>query len=104
MILSPRARRWKHGSSAGSRHAEREKGGAGRILDVNIPACAARPVVRSGGAMLRPAGGFCRAVEHLRDVAPIDEMIDERLEIVRPPVAIVDVVGVLPDVAAENGT
>src|SRR5712671_2062501 len=40
--------------------------------------------------------------EQLVDILPVDEMIDERLQIIRTAVAIVDVVGVLPDVAAEN--
>src|SRR5262249_48100045 len=43
-----------------------------------------------------------RLCVELGDVIPIDEMIDERLEVVGPPVAIVDVVGVLPHVAAED--
>src|ERR1700688_1902795 len=52
-----------------------------------------------------PAAGSCsggvghlghRRVVHLGDVFPIDQMIDKGLEIVRPPVAIVDVVGVFP--------
>src|ERR1700749_4591199 len=33
---------------------------------------------------------------------PVDEVIDERLQVIRTAVAIVDVVGVLPDVAAED--
>src|SRR5215468_12171423 len=40
--------------------------------------------------------------EHLVDVVPVDEILDERLDIVRTAVAVVDVVGVLPDVAAED--
>src|SRR6202007_2001743 len=38
--------------------------------------------------------------KQLFDVFPVDEMIDERLQIIRAAVAVVDVVGVLPDVAA----
>src|SRR6476661_11149405 len=40
--------------------------------------------------------------EHFVDIVPVDEMIDERLQIVRAAVAVIDVVGVLPNVAAEN--
>src|SRR5690348_17241883 len=41
------------------------------------------------------------AVE-LVDVVPVDQAIAERLEIVGTAVAVVDVVGMLPDVAAED--
>src|ERR1700680_2530566 len=37
----------------------------------------------------------------LRHILPVHQIIDEGLEVVRPAVAIVDVVGVLPYVAAE---
>src|ERR1700709_1935950 len=40
--------------------------------------------------------------EQLVDIVPVDEVIDERLQIVGTAVAIVDVVGMLPDVAAED--
>src|SRR6185312_10083026 len=40
--------------------------------------------------------------EQLFDVLPVHEVFQERLQIVGPAVAIVDVVGVLPDVAAED--
>src|SRR5258708_39782432 len=71
---------------------------------LSIRACFARPASNpSRCAMLRPTSGFARVLEHLRHMVPVDQMLDERLEIVGPPVAIVDVVGVLPDVAAENG-
>src|SRR6476659_5532591 len=43
-----------------------------------------------------------RLAEQLVDVIPVHEVFQERLEIVRAAVAVVDVVGVLPDVAAEN--
>ena len=36
------------------------------------------------------------------DVFPIHQVIEERLEVVRPPVAIIDIVGMLPYVAAED--
>src|SRR5712675_857156 len=40
--------------------------------------------------------------EQLVDILPVNEMIDEGFQIVRTAVAIVDVVGVFPDVAAED--
>src|SRR3954468_22661680 len=40
--------------------------------------------------------------EQLVDVVPVHQMIDERLEVVGPAVAVVDVVGMLPDIDAEN--
>src|SRR6266404_2515585 len=40
--------------------------------------------------------------EQLVDIVPVHEMIDKRLQIIRTAVAIVDVVGMLPDVAAED--
>src|SRR5215213_6542079 len=40
--------------------------------------------------------------EHLVDVFPVDQIFAERLQIVGTAVAIIDVVGVLPDVAAED--
>src|SRR5512139_2128991 len=43
-----------------------------------------------------------RRNEHFFDVLPVHQVIQERLEIVGPPVAVVDVIGVLPHVAAEN--
>src|SRR5215813_12116066 len=43
-----------------------------------------------------------RLAEQLVDIVPVDEMIDERLQVIRTAVAIVDVVGVLPDIAAED--
>src|SRR5262249_51303312 len=44
----------------------------------------------------------CRRV-HLGDVLPVHQMIEERLEVVWPAVAVVDVIRVLPNIAAENG-
>src|SRR5712671_1407533 len=55
---------------------------------------------RSWAAMT--SGLLHRRVEHLGHVFPIDQMVHEGLEIVRAAVAIVDVVGVLPHVAAED--
>src|SRR4249919_1450768 len=40
--------------------------------------------------------------EQFVDIVPVDQMIAKRLQIVRAAVAVVDVVGVLPDVTAEN--
>src|SRR5204862_1339147 len=42
-------------------------------------------------------------VQHLGRVFPIDQVIHERLEVIGPPVAIIDVVRMLPDIAAEDG-
>src|SRR5215472_7667357 len=39
---------------------------------------------------------------HLGHVVPVDQVVEERLQIIRPAIAIVDVVGMLPHVAAEN--
>src|SRR5579884_1284725 len=46
---------------------------------------------------------FHRGFVHLFDVLPIDEMLPERLQVVRAAVAIVDIVRMLPDVAAKDG-
>src|SRR2546429_2331802 len=40
--------------------------------------------------------------EQLVDIVPVDQIIAERLQIVGTAVAVIDVVGVLPDVAAED--
>ena len=45
---------------------------------------------------------LARAGERLVDLFPIDQAIPERLKILRARVAIVDVIGVLPHVAAED--
>src|ERR1700745_297717 len=37
-----------------------------------------------------------------RHMLPMDEVVDPGLEVIRPPVAVVDVVGVLPHVATED--
>src|SRR5262249_14889929 len=39
---------------------------------------------------------------HLGDVVPVDEVLPERLQVVGPPVAIIDVIGMLPHVATED--
>src|SRR5258706_8009637 len=46
-----------------------------------------------------PASGFR---EQLVDILPVHQVIDPRLQIIRPAIAIIDVVGVLPDVDAED--
>src|SRR5579862_6177484 len=40
--------------------------------------------------------------EQLVDIFPVHQMIEKRLEIVRTAIAIIDVIGMLPDVAAED--
>src|SRR3982751_5737166 len=49
-----------------------------------------------------PDDGTSDLAEQLVDIVPVDQVIAERLQIVGTAVAIVDVVGVLPDVAAED--
>src|SRR5579884_2312483 len=44
-----------------------------------------------------------RCVKELLDVLPVYQMVDEGLQVVRPAVAVIDVVGMFPHVAAENG-
>src|ERR1700704_1975876 len=57
----------------------------------------------SGLALCAPRNdGASHLAEQLVDVFPVDQVIAERLQIVGTAVAVVDVVGVLPDVAAEN--
>src|SRR3954469_19224849 len=70
------------------------------------------PSFRSGKADpgMREAPGPCKPqalsssglVEQGLDVFPVHEVLDKRLQIVGTAVAVVDVVGVLPDVAAED--
>src|ERR1700722_6548605 len=45
---------------------------------------------------------FGRRFVHLGDVVPVDEILEERLEVIGAPVAIVDIIRMLPDVAAED--
>src|ERR1700730_10170210 len=49
--------------------------------------------------MTELASGFR---EQLVDILPVHQMIDKRLQIIRTAIAIIDVVGVLPDVNAED--
>src|SRR5215207_322619 len=62
--------------------------------------------VSSGRGRNGPARTYCasarRLRKHLLDVLPVHEVFDERLEVVGPAVAVVDVVGVLPDIDAED--
>src|ERR1700742_166665 len=45
---------------------------------------------------------LARGLEHLVDVVPVDQVFPEALQIGRPRVAVVDVIGVFPDIAAED--
>src|SRR5580692_8798486 len=49
-----------------------------------------------------PAQSISGLLEQLVDIVPVDEIFEERLQVIRTAVAIVDVIGVLPDVAAED--
>src|SRR3954462_13482967 len=64
------------------------------------------PSFRSGkaGPGMREAQASSNSglVEQRLDVFPVHEVLDKRLQIVGTAVAVVDVVGVLPDVAAED--
>src|SRR5258705_4666459 len=40
--------------------------------------------------------------EQLVDILPVHQMIDKRLQIIRAAIAIIDVIGMLPDVDAED--
>src|ERR1700693_1671246 len=40
--------------------------------------------------------------EQLVDIFPVHQMIDERLQIIRTAVAVIDVIGMLPDIDAED--
>jgi hypothetical protein len=47
---------------------------------------------------------YFTAARYIADhIFPIDQVIDERLEVVGPSVAVIDIIGMLPDIAAENG-
>src|SRR4051794_27651665 len=53
------------------------------------------------------SGAFRRSIGlslfiELEDMVPIDETVDEGFEIFRPGVAVVDVIGVLPDIDAQD--
>src|SRR6202008_4323992 len=66
---------------------------AGPTKKAAADAAAPSGILWSAGSGLR---------KHLVDMFPVDEMIDERLQIIRATIAIIDVVGVLPDVDAED--
>src|SRR5690606_18254512 len=58
---------------------------------------------RAGASMSRGCEKLLRRrLVHLQDVVPVDEAVDERLEVLWTGVAVIDVVGVLPDVDAED--
>src|SRR5215475_12077588 len=44
---------------------------------------------------------FARGDEHFLDMFPVHQMVEKCLQIVRPPISIVNVIGMLPNVAAE---
>src|SRR5471030_2860862 len=44
-----------------------------------------------------------RRNKHLFDMVPVDQVVEERLDIVGTTVAVVDVIGMFPHIAAENG-
>src|SRR5215831_867322 len=50
----------------------------------------------------RTANALARCLVHFGDIVPIDQVIDEGLEIVRSSVAVVYVVTVLPNIAAKD--
>src|SRR4051812_7680871 len=46
--------------------------------------------------------GLSGVLVELQHVVPIDQVVDECLEIFRPGIAVVDVIGMLPDIDAED--
>src|SRR4051794_29481118 len=70
-------------------------------------AAARAPEKRNGAsrprqhALVQP-GSAARLLVHALDVLPVHEVVEERLEVVRPAVAVVDVIGVFPHVAAQH--
>src|SRR6266850_8432840 len=62
------------------------------------PGCCRPRIRRVANSPLRRSGFR----EQLVDILPVDQMIDKRLQIVRAAIAIIDVVGMLPDVDAED--
>src|ERR1019366_9813936 len=49
-----------------------------------------------------PKPSLGRGYEHFLDVFPIHQVIEEGFDVIGPSVAIVDVIGVFPNIAAEN--
>src|ERR1700681_5087963 len=91
--------------SGGAPARDRRTEAGNRKHDRSMPRC---PCKRKGGSSMLPpsihwlspkASGLR---EQLVDIFPVDEIIDERLQIIRAAVAIIDVVGMLPDVDAED--
>src|SRR5690242_9036815 len=56
----------------------------------------------AGRLMPFATGLLRRRREHLADVVPVHQVVEERLEVIGAPVAVIDVIGVLPYVAAED--
>ena len=98
---SARSRPGGVGRSAASTPGERQVTASQRpvLLSALEPAAPGRTAARS---VCNRSQLLHRRVVHLRDVFPIHQMIHEGLEIVRPSIAIIDVVGMLPHVAAED--
>src|SRR5205814_7269442 len=71
--------------------------------NLEIPRCAIAHL-RSGPSdhpgMTESVSGHLR--EQLVDILPVHQMIDKRLQIIRAAIAIIDVIGMLPDVDAED--
>src|SRR6185437_6358713 len=42
-----------------------------------------------------------RSFKHFADVVPVHQMVEEGLQVIGSAIAIIDVIGVLPDIAAE---
>ena len=53
-------------------------------------------------AVMGEGRNYLRLVEHLGHVLPVDQMIDKGLEVIRPAIAVIDVIGMLPNVTAED--
>src|SRR6267154_6201326 len=74
-----------------------------RTRNLEIPRCAIAHL-RSGPSdhpgMTESVSGHLR--EQLVDILPVHQMIDKRLQIIRAAIAIIDVIGMLPDVDAED--
>src|SRR5690606_2555920 len=115
----------QHSSKSLSRNAglrSWRKAGSGEVKsghpDFTVSRCSCRHKRKSpgqsqglvGSLKPRPSRGLqpqarasaARLLIALEHVVPVDEVVDPRLQILRPGVAIVDVVGVLPNVDAEN--
>lgn len=49
-----------------------------------------------------PVQSISGLLEQLVDIVPVDKIFEKRLQVIRTAVAVVDVIGVLPDVATED--